>query len=374
MRIVITGGHFSPAYSVIQKIKSDNDILVVGRKYAFEGEVNETYEYKVCQRERISFKEINAGRLQRKFTLHSVPPLLRFPRGIYSAYKILMEFKPDVIVTFGGYVGLPVAVAASLLRIPVVLHEQTQRAGLASKAIARIARVVCLSYEASREYFKNANTVLTGNPLRSEIFEDNALPLAITKPFIYITGGSTGAHFINETIYSILPELLNKYSVVHQTGNAAEFNDFATLTQFKKTLSLEYSKKYTVSEFFSPQEVASFFQNAVLVISRSGANTVLELMATGAVGLLIPLPHGQKSEQKDNAKLYVNTGMGEFLEQKDVTREGLVALIHAMINNREKYAKKAADASKYVHQDAADKIIEQIELYGKRGSSGVRPT
>lgn len=374
MRIVITGGHFSPAYSVIQKIKNEHEILVVGRRYAFEGEINETYEYKICQKERISFKEINAGRLQRKFTLHSVPSLLRFPKGAYSAYKILQEFKPDVIVTFGGYVGLPVAIAASLLRIPIVLHEQTQRAGLASKAIARIAKVVCLSYESSREYFGNANTVLTGNPLRSEIFEEHALSATVTKPFIYITGGSTGAHFINEAIYSILPELLSNYSVVHQTGNSTEFSDFEKLTQFKKTLSSEYSKKYIVSEFFSPYEIASFFQNAVLVISRSGANTVLELMAKGAVSLLIPLPYGQKSEQKDNAKLFVNTGMGEILEQKDLTRESLLRLIHAMISNRERYKKSTANALTYVHKDAADKIIEQIVRYGKRGSSGDSPT
>lgn len=372
MRIVFTGGHFSPAYSVIQKIKGKDELLVIGRRYAFEGDNNETYEYKICKREGLPFEELVTGRLQRKFTKYTIPSMVKFPRGVLEAFTILKKFRPDVVVTFGGYIGLPVAIAASFLNIPVVLHEQTQKTGLSARLISKMANVVCLSFDSSKKYFKNKNVIVTGNPLREEIFENQALPQYISKPFIYITGGSTGAHAINNAVYSILSELLKEVMVVHQTGNSKEYKDYEALSEFKKKLPSEYSKKYVVSQFFGPQEVASFFQNAQLVVSRAGANTVLELMATGAVAILIPLPYGQKSEQKENALLLEKVGLGKILDQENLSGENLTRLIHDMIRERDIYEKNKQKASQLVVRDAAENLIEQIYHYG-RGSKGNTP-
>ena len=187
MKIVITGGHFSPAHSVIKKLTKSDEILVIGRRYAFEGDTNETYEYQICQRELISFSEIKAGRLQRKLTSRSIPAALKFPKGIYDALKILKDFNPDVVVTFGGYVGLPVALASSILKIPVVLHEQTQNAGLSSKLIAKVASVICVSFDSSLKHFKQKNVVLTGNPIREEILKLKNTASNSEKTIIYIT-------------------------------------------------------------------------------------------------------------------------------------------------------------------------------------------
>jgi len=366
MRIAITGGHFSPAHSVIKKLNKNDNIIVIGRRFAFEGDANETYEYQVCKKEGIASAEINAGRLQRKLTAHSIPAALKFPKGIYDAIKILKDFNPDVVVTFGGYVGLPVALAASILKIPVVLHEQTQNAGLSGKLIAKVASVICVSFDTSLKHFKNKNVLLTGNPIREEILKSKNLKPQTSKPIVYITGGSTGSHAINNVVYEILPELLQEFIVIHQTGNSKETKDFERFEGFHDMLDSKIRKNYILSEFFTPDEVASFMGKATLVVSRSGINTVLELMSMGTVSLFIPLPIGQKNEQLENARLFANTGLGEYILQKDLTPNLLLSKMRAMIKEQKKYHKNVTNAQKYVHYDAAEKIVEQIYFYGKR--------
>lgn len=366
MKIVFTGGHFSPAYAVIKKAQKENEVFVIGRKYAFEGDRNETYEYKICKKENIPFSAIKAGRLQRKFTRHSLLAFGRFPVGVYAALKILKKEKPDVAVTFGGYIGLSVSIAASLLHIPIILHEQTQKAGLSAKLISRFASVVLISFESSKSYFNAKKTVLTGNPLREELFEKVDMPVFHTQlPIIYITGGSTGAHAINSLFSEIIPELVTDFFVVHQAGSQ-ESNDLEKLYAIKEKLPPKFKNNYIVEKFYTPLEVSYLLKNSSLVVSRSGINIVLELMALGAVALLIPLPYGQQNEQRENAKLYASTGLGEYVEQDDITPSRLLTKMRVMIKEQKNYRSNADSAAKYVHKDAVDKIIQQIYQYGRR--------
>jgi UDP-N-acetylglucosamine--N-acetylmuramyl-(pentapeptide) pyrophosphoryl-undecaprenol N-acetylglucosamine transferase len=373
MKIIFTGGHFSPAHAVIKKIQKDNEVLVIGRKYAFEGHANETLEYKICIKENIPFVPIKAGRLQRKFTRFTIQAAGRFPLGVYSALRILRQEKPDVVVTFGGYIGLSVAIAASLLHIPIVLHEQTQKAGLSARLISRFASVVLVSFETSKEYFKNKPVVLTGNPIREELFEEFDIPEYHSQlPLVYVTGGSTGAHAINSFVGEILQELTSEFFLVHQTGSQGS-NDIEVMRKMKDELPPHLKKNYVVEKFFTPKEVSYLLKNASLVISRSGINTVLELMALGTVGLLIPLPFGQQNEQKENAILYSSTGLGEFVLQDEINGRVLLQKMRAMIKEQKNYRLNAKNALRYVHKDAVEKIIKQIYQYGrkasKRGSS-----
>lgn len=365
MKILITGGHFSPAYSVIQKLKNDN-ILVAGRKYAFEGDKNETLEYRVCKELKIPFVEIDTARLQRKITKKTIPSILRFPNGLFFSFKILREFKPDVVVTFGGYVGLPIALVASILKIPIILHEQTQKAGLASRIISKFATIILISFPSSEKYFKNKNIVLTGNPIRSQFFESqDKVELNIEKPFIYIAGGSTGSHAINELVMQIIPELLGRISVIHQSGNSIEFLDYEKLEKMRMRLPDKDKEKYLVRQFFSEKEVSYIFQNAKFVISRAGINTVLELIATGTRAILIPLTSGQKNEQKENAELFTSMGLGKYEDQNNLNRYKLLVSIHDMINNIEKY-KLINSIDQFIFKDASEKIVSIIHSYGRK--------
>lgn len=370
MRIIITGGHFSPAYSVIKKLSKEDEVLVLGRKSSFEGDTGESLEYKICRENKIPFKEVRAGRLQRKMTRYTLPSLIKVPVGFWDANKALMEFKPDVILTFGGYVALPVAIAAKIQGVPVILHEQTQHAGLAAKLISKISVAVCISFESSKKYFKNKNLILTGNPIREEVLSSNTLfDITTDKPIIYITGGSSGSHVINSLVRKILPELLERYAVVHQAGDVSTTGDFNSLSEVREVLPSDQKDRYILRRYFSADEVGWLFKNAELVISRSGVNTVLELMALGSVALLIPLPVGQKNEQRENAKLYAKTGLGKYFEQDELTPRMFLDNIHDMIEKHDTYSKNRNNAKQYVVTDAAERIIEVLKKYG-RGSIG----
>lgn len=365
MRIVITGGHFSPAYSVIHKLKDNNKLLVIGRKNAFDNDSAVTFEYKTCQNLGIPFEVLTTGRLRRNFGIDGVSSLAKFPFGVYQSLKILKKFSPGVVITFGGYIGLPVAIAASILKIPVVLHEQTQKAGLSSRLISQFAAVVLISFPSSEKYFKNRNIVLTGNPLRPEFFEKTDYFL-LKKPSIYITGGSTGSHIINNAVEKILPVLLSKYQVFHQTGNAQGSKDFETLKKFE-------NESYCPSEFFAPDKVFELLRKVDLVISRSGINTVCEIIASKAVSLLVPIKVGQVNEQLDNAIFVKELGIGDLLDQDDITPEVLLKKIDDMINNKAFYKKNFEKAQKYITLDAAEKIVKEIYKYGKGKRSDKTP-
>jgi UDP-N-acetylglucosamine--N-acetylmuramyl-(pentapeptide) pyrophosphoryl-undecaprenol N-acetylglucosamine transferase len=360
MKILITGGHFSPALSVIQALPKDTDVLVVGRKHSFEGDDAFSYEYTVTQKLGIPFKTITTGRLQRKLTGTTLSSIAKLPVGLAQAHAIMRHFKPDVVFTCGGYIALPIAFAAKLTGIPIVVHEQTQHAGLANKIIGKFAHTVCISFESSRQYFKSSTCTLTGNPIRSEVFEEGK-PLMVLdqKKLIYITGGSAGSHFINDCVQKVLPQLLASYSVIHQTGRSTEYKDFESLEEYKKSLPEELSNNYLVRDFIYPDEIGWILKNASLVVSRAGINTVTELLALGTISFLIPLPHGQQDEQLENAKLIQKVGIGEFAEQKDLNAQTFLEKIQAMFEKYSQYAQHIPEAKKLASVNA-DKHIASI--------------
>ncbi len=148
MKIVMTaggGGHFSPLLCVYNALPKTDEVLVIGRQFALEGDRALSLEYQTSKRLGMRFVPINAARLQRKFTKYTIPSLLKFPKGLYQAYKLLRLFRPDVVLSFGGYVSVPVVMAAWLLQIPIVIHEQTLEAGAANKRACFFAKKICIS-------------------------------------------------------------------------------------------------------------------------------------------------------------------------------------------------------------------------------------
>lgn len=323
MKVAVIGGHFSPALSVIQLLLRRGDsVVVLGRKYTFEGEEGISFEYSVCEKLNIPFYSLRASRLQRKFTKHTLPSLVKFPQGIGDAINILRKENPDIILSFGGYLSLPVIFAASLQQIPIIIHEQTQAAGIANKIAARFAAKVLITFDSSRVYFPPAKTILTGNPIRKEIFSvQKKITIPSGKKVLYVTGGSGGSHFLNVLIEHALSDMVSKYVVIHQTGDAKEFNDFDRLEKLREALPGDMKKNYILKKFIYPEEVGYVFSKTDLVISRSGINTTLEIMALKKKALLFPLPHGQHGEQLENAKLIQKNGLGSYLLQKDVNTE-----------------------------------------------------
>src|SRR6185437_3796515 len=154
---------------------------LVGREYAFEGDSALSLEYQTAKRLGLAFEPLTTGRIQRKFTKHTFGSLAKIPVGLTQAKKIITRFQPDIVLSFGGYVSVPVVLAAAANRVPIVIHEQTLQAGLANKIASRFAAKICISWEESAKYFPKNKIVLTGNPLRKEFLQSTTGFLNETK-------------------------------------------------------------------------------------------------------------------------------------------------------------------------------------------------
>jgi UDP-N-acetylglucosamine--N-acetylmuramyl-(pentapeptide) pyrophosphoryl-undecaprenol N-acetylglucosamine transferase len=369
------GGHFSAALSVIERMPKDWEILLVGRKYAFEGDKALAFEYQTAKRLNLPYRSITAARLQRRFTRHSLISFVKVPVGLVQANTIVRKFNPDVVLSFGGYISVSVVLAAASRKIPIVIHEQIMHAGLANKIASRFANTVCISWAESKKFFPKNKTVLTGNPLRKEFLTSGRREQPLVSeaqarrgteikdkslPLLYITGGSGGAHGINVLIEGCLIKLLEKYKIIHQTGDAKLFGDFDRLEKFKATLPESLQKRYTLQKFITSGEVMSILTKADLIISRSGISTVTELLYLGKPSLLIPLPYGQHNEQLTNAQLVKKVGLGEIIDQLKTTPDQLFIKIATMMSTLVTYKKNERVAKVLIHTDAAEKIIAEV--------------
>lgn len=356
MKVVIIGGHLSPALSVVQKLKKEN-VFYIGRKHTFEGDDANSLEHEEIVELGIPFYEIRTARLQRKITRYTFLSLTKFPIGFYQSIKILKEIKPDMVLGFGGYVQIPVVLAAYMLKIPVVIHEQTLGAGFANRTASHFAKRVCISWESSSPFFKKEKTVLTGNPVKEEIIKAKEKRVKNIVPVIYVTGGSTGSHSINNLIEKSLPKLLEKYIIIHQTGDSRKYKDFDKLKDLKSNLTKNLSEKYEIKKFLNSSQASVAMSKADLVIGRSGINTVTELIYLKKPSFLIPLPFGQRNEQLKNAEFLKSLGLCEFIEQESLSENLFISVVNSMIENINNYKLK----KEVLLENPAEKIVEVLK-------------
>lgn len=358
MKIVVIGGHFTPALAVVEKLK-EHEILFIGRKYALEGDKALSFEYQEIQKLGIKFKSLIAGRLQRKFTIHTIPSLLKFPVGFFQSLFILRSFKPDVILGFGGYVQLPVIFSAAILRIPIIIHEQALTAGLANKIASHFASKVCISWKSSENSFPKEKIVLTGNPIRKEIIQaltNDSKQSSIHT--IYITGGSLGSHALNQLVEGSLNRLSKSLRIIHQTGDAKEFKDFERLSFLRE--DLENKNHYFIKKFLNAAEVGEVLKKVDLVVSRAGINTITELIYLNKPCFLIPLPQGK--EQKINAEFVKGLGLAEVREEEELNPTIFIDAIKNMFADLNGYK----TAENILLQNPEEKIGEVVVNVGKK--------
>jgi len=367
MKIVIIGGHLSPALAVFEGLSSNTKVLFIGRKYALEGDNALSLEYITINALNIPFVGLNTGRLQRKLTKHTIPSLFKLPFGFIKSFLTLIKFRPDVVVGFGGYVSIPVVFCAYLLRIPVVIHEQTLEAGFANRLLSRFATKICISWQASQKYFPKEKTVLTGNPIREFRIQNSEFRIQKEKklPTIYVTGGSSGSHFINTLIEGCLKELLERYIVIHQTGSAQEFHDFDRLEKLRNSLSETEKERYILRKFIDTSDVGNILSRTSLVVSRSGINIITELLHFEKPSLLIPLPFSQNNEQLKNAKFLEKIGLGKVLQQSELDSKRLYQAIDLMFHNINNYNLVKKELKNLPGENAAQNIIDVINYVRK---------
>lgn len=352
-----SGGHIQTALAVLASTPKLKPItLFVGSTRTMEGEKAKiSLEQELCQRMGIDFVAIRSGKLQRSFSLRSIELLLGVPAGFFDALKLLNRVKPQLVVSFGGYVSLPVVVAAYFKRIPTFIHEQTTCVGLANKMASKFANKILISYPQSKQFFPAHKVVFTGSPTQPHIASPKisikkADPKILKKikllakqqdqfPIITVYGGSQGSHLLNQNIKPVLSKLLENYQLIIQTGDNQIFNDYSQFKNLINELKPEYQERIYLTKFLY-EELGYVNSITDISISRAGANRVYELGMSQVPSLLVPIPWVTNNEQYKNSKILADLGLGKILEEKSITPIVLFNEINQFFRSDDQFSRK----------------------------------
>ncbi len=380
-KIIVTGGgsggHISAALSVISSLQEkytlDRDnFLYVGGDLGMEGEKpGNSLEQKLMKDKGFECKYIRAGKLQRSLSFNTIKLLFRTMLGLIDSYKIIKQFKPDIVISTGGYVTVSVCAAAKLFKSKIYLHEQTATVGLTNKIVSKWAEKIFISFPSSQRYFSKEKTVLTGNLVRPEIFETKGqgkLAESVKKmignrdrlPIIYISGGGLGSHLINETVKESLKMLLQKYQIILQTGDNKVFNDYKSVLNMRENFNEELKSRFLPVTFIQAKDLGYLLHNIDLYIGRAGANTVYEMGVLQIPSIFIPIPWVTHNEQYKNAEVLVNLGLAEIIQEGELTSSCLLLRIGKFLKKEMKVKKE--EISKLFRTDAVTTILEEINL------------
>lgn len=333
-KILITGGHLTPALALIDycqsqpEIASQLEFVFAGREWAQTVDGQKSWEKTEVSRRQIKFINFAAVKTG-AFNLGG------FFQSFLQAKKILQAEKIDLLLSFGGYLALPFALAAGDLKIPLITHEQTRVLGRANRLIAALADKLAVSFPHTSSLFLR-KTVITGNPLRPAIFASGQkspswftynLQQKNSLPLLYISGGSQGSQTINENVLPLLPELSRQFVIIHQLGRrSVQRQPLQMVTDFLATPigRTVVASNYFPREFLSETELAFFYPRLDLALARSGANTVAELTAFAIPSLFIPLPFANYREQEKNAQFLVKNQAALILSQVDLNQQTLI--------------------------------------------------
>ena len=349
-KIILTGGgtagHITPNIALLPALKEAGfDIKYIGSKNGMEEGL--------IKAQNIPYEGISSGKLRRYFDLKNFSDPFRVVKGLFEAKKIIKMYAPDIVFSKGGFVSVPVVMAAAFLKIPVIIHESDITPGLANKIATKFATKVCTNFPETLQYLPKGKAVLTGSPIRKELLSGNreeALKLTgfDKKPTLLIIGGSLGSVIVNTAIRKSLDDILKEFNVIHICGKG---NVDEKLMGRSGYLQYEYVDK----------ELKDFFALADIVVSRAGANTICELLALRKPNLLIPLSGAaSRGDQILNAESFENVGYSKVIDEEALTNISLAVEISELYKNRQKYidAMSNSDAT-----NGVDNIINLIKQF-----------
>ena len=327
-KIILTGGgtagHVTPNLALCPELKKNGfEINYIGSYNGMEKDLE--------KKSGIPYYGISSGKLRRYFDLKNFTDPFRVMKGYFEARRLMKKLKPDVVFSKGGFVAVPVVMAASHAGIPVISHESDMTPGLANKLSLAFCTKICCNFPETLQYLPEDKAILTGCPIREELLTGNkesGLKLTgfnSSKPVLLVMGGSLGSVKVNQAVRSILPDLLKDYHIVHLCGKG---NLDETLTSMPGYVQYEYMS----------EPLKHLFAMADIIISRAGANAICELLALQKPALLIPLSAAaSRGDQILNAKSFKKQGFSDVLEEEDVTPETLYQAVSSLYENRETY-------------------------------------
>lgn len=311
-KIIMTGGgtagHVTPNLALVPKLKQKGfEIKYIGSKDGIEKEI--------INDAKIPYFEISSGKLRRYFDMKNFTDPFKVMKGVIEANKILKREKPNVIFSKGGFVAVPVVIAASMRRIPVVSHESDLTPGLANKLSSPFCDKLCVTFRESLKYVKDDKGVLTGTPIREEILRGNSLKgkelcgFKDNKEILLVIGGSLGAKSINDAVRKNLKELLKSFNIIHICGKGNLDEGLLNINGYKQ---FDYVK----------EELPNLLKASDLIISRAGANVIFELLALKKPTLLIPLSKKiSRGDQILNANSFEKEGFSLVLDEDEMMED-----------------------------------------------------
>lgn len=348
-RIILTGGgtagHVTPNMALIPELrKAGYDVHYIG---SYEG-----IEKKLIEDMQVPYHGISSGKLRRYFDVKNFSDPFRVVKGYGEAVRLMKSLKPDVVFSKGGFVSVPVVMAAKHCKVPAIIHESDMTPGLANKLAIPCAVKVCCNFPETVSYLPEGKAVLTGTPIRHELFEGNAAEgltycgFHADKPVLLVIGGSTGSVVVNEAVRSCLDTLLEHFQIIHICGKDkidAAYNGRPGYVQF------EYVKK----------ELASLLALSDIVISRAGANAICELLSLRKPNVLIPLSAAaSRGDQILNARSFEQQGYSKVIEEEQLSSQTLSDAVLEVYQNRQSYIEKMSSSEL---SDSVGTIMKLIE-------------
>lgn len=353
-KIIMTGGgtagHVTPNIALMPALKE------AGFDIEYIGSIN-GMEKGLIEATGTPYHGISSGKLRRYFDWKNFSDPFRVLKGYGQAVSLMKKIKPDVVFSKGGFVSVPVVLAARHCHIPAIIHESDITPGLANKIAIKGAKKVCCNFPETMKYLPADKAVLTGSPIRRELFSgnaENAIRLCNfkdhSKPVLLIIGGSLGSKIVNEAVRKVLPELLEKFYVIHLCGKGNLDN------------SLSGTIGYAQFEYAS-SELTDMFALADMAISRAGANSICELLALHKPNILIPLSAAaSRGDQVLNANSFKKQGFSYVLEEEHLTAESLLKAVQEVYDNRQKYIDAMAQSGQ---MDSIGTIVDLIKTEAK---------
>lgn len=366
MKIVLTGGgsggHFYPLIAVAQALHNevkkhkylDPEIHYISDKMPDPG---------ILYDNRITFHKVGTGKLRIYFSPMTIIDFARTFFGIFKGLFVLFSIYPDVVFSKGGYAAFPTLFAARLLRIPVIIHDSDSVPGRVSKWSGKFAEKIALTYPEAKEYFDEEKTAWTGNPIREELIQPGGegsrefFGLKENIPTVLVLGGSQGAEKINEAVMEILPDILERYQVIHQTGEKNIDKTMALLdvVMFNKSLKTYYHPE----AYLNTLETKMAAGAADVIITRAGSS-LLEIAQWGIPAIIIPITESHGDHQRQNAFNYAHNTGASVIEENNLNSSVLIEEIDRLINNQAERNQIIERSKAFAKPDAASKIADEI--------------
>lgn len=350
-KIVMTGGgtagHVTPNIALFDSLQKDGyEIHYIG---SYEG-----IEKGLIEDKKIPYYGISSGKFRRYRSWKNLTDPFRVLHGFFQARRLLGRIRPNVVFSKGGFVSVPVVMAAKTRHIPVIIHESDLTPGLANKLAMPSATKVCCNFPETLPYLPKEKAVLTGSPIRQELLHGNKQAakdfcgFTGDLPILMVMGGSIGSVYINNAIRGCIDTLLTKYQIIHLCGkgNIDE--------------SLKDKKGYAQFEYIS-ENLPDLFAAADLVVARAGANSICELLALHKPNILIPLSrNASRGDQILNANSFAKQGFSVVLEEEEVTSEKLMATIDDVMAHRSKYINAMKNSGQMNAIETIMGLIEEV--------------